>query len=164
MNGVPRDTERRVGERRRTRRAPSADESWFGAFESDEEAAPFEETDAADSIPTVSRFGANDAQESSRALARHAARDENSRSSSFERLHRTFIGARAVLGVALVATLLLLGVFGARPSLAVTLICISYAALAISMWLLPRMWPPANPQALARLASPQWLGSISQIQ
>ena len=160
MNGVPRDTERRVGERRRTRRAPSADESWFGAFESDEEVTPFEETDAADSIPTVSRFGGDDAEENSRALARQAARDDGPRSTSFDRLHRTFIGARAVLGVALVATLVLLGVFGARPSLPVTLICISYAALAISMWLLPRLWPPANPQALARLASPQWLVTI----
>ena len=43
MSGIPRDTERRLGERRRARRAPSADESWFGAFESDDEIAPFEQ-------------------------------------------------------------------------------------------------------------------------
>ena len=160
MSSVPRDTERRVGERRSTRRAPSADESWFGAFESEDDATPFEETGTSDSVPNVSRFGGDDAQANSRTLARQAARHDNARSSSFERLHRTFIGARAVLGVALVATLLLVGVFGARPSLSVTLISIAYAALAISMWLLPRLWPPANPRALARIASPQWLVTI----
>ncbi len=160
MSSVPRDTERRVGERRSSRRAPSADESWFGAFESDDDPAPFADTGTSDSIPSVSRFGGDDAQANSRTLARQAARGEGYRDSSFERLHRTFIGARAVLGVALIATLVLISVFGARPSPAVTLISLMYAALAISMWWLPQIWPPASPRALARIASPQWLVTI----
>jgi two-component system, NtrC family, sensor histidine kinase PilS len=160
MSSVPRDTERRVGERRSSRRAPSADESWFGAFESDDDPAPFADTGTFDSIPSVSRFGGDDAQANSRTLARQAARGEGYRDSSFERLHRTFIGARAVLGVALIATLVLISVFGARPSPAVTLISLMYAALAISMWWLPQIWPPASPRALARIASPQWLVTI----
>lgn len=159
MSGIPRDTERRVGERRRERRSPSADESWFGAFESDEEPAPFEETGASDSIPDVSRFGSDDAQENSRTLARQAARHDD-RPTSFERLHRTFIGARAVLGVALVATQVLIVVFGTRPELAVTLVSAGYALAAISMWLLPRLWPTASPKALARPTSPQWWSTI----
>lgn len=160
MNGVPRDTERRVGERRRTRRTPSADESWFGAFESDDETVGFSDTRSATTVPDVSRFGADDAEENSRMLARHAARQEHPGSDSFERLHRTFVGARAVLGVTLIATLLLVGIFGSRPSLTATVVSSVYAFLSISMWLFPQWWPAPSPQALARVFSAAWLWTI----
>ncbi len=159
MSSIPRDADRRVGERRRTRRSPSADESWFGAFESDDEHAPFD-GGAEDSGLGVSRFGDGDAQTDSRMLARQAVRNDALRESGFERLHRAFIGARAVLGLALVATLVLVGVFGARPSLPLIIVSLVYATLALSMWLLPGMWPAANPQAMARLSSPHWLLTI----
>ena len=160
MSNLPRETERRVGERRRTRRSPSADESWFGAFESDDDALPFDDTQSVDSMPDVSRFGGNDAQENSRTLARHAVHQDPAGSESFERLHRTFVGARAVLGVALVATSMLVGLFGSRQSLLVTALSVGYAVFAISMWLLPRLWPSAGPQALARVTSLPWLATI----
>lgn len=159
MTSIPRDAERRVGERRRARRSPSADESWFGAFESDDEHAPFD-SDSDDSGLGVSRFGEGDAQTDSRMLAREAARNDASRESGFERLHRAFIGARAVLGLALIATLVLVDLFGARPSLPLAVVSLAYATLAVSMWLLPRMWPAANPQAMARPSSPHWLLTI----
>ena len=159
MNSIPRDAERRVGERRSTRRSPSADESWFGAFESDDEHAPFDSAPE-DSGLGISRFGDGDAQADSRMLARQAVRNDASRESGFERLHRAFIGARAVLGLALVATLVLVGLFGARPSLPLAVVSLVYATLSLSMWLLPRMWPAANPQAMARPSSPHWLLTI----
>jgi two-component system, NtrC family, sensor histidine kinase PilS len=161
MNGIPRDTERRVSERRRTRRAPSADESWFGAFESDDDVVALDDRGGlGNSVLDASRFRGEGELANSRTLARHAARHDGLRQTGFERLHKTFIGARAVLGVALVATLALIGLFGARPSLAVVLFCLAYAALAISMWMMPRAWPAASPQAMARLTSPQWLFTI----
>ncbi|MFZ2652120.1 MAG: ATP-binding protein [Burkholderiaceae bacterium] len=161
MSDIPRDADRRVGERRRARRSPSADESWFGAFESDDEAVPFESTAApGDSSLGVSRFGDGDAQADSRMLARQAARHDASRQSGFERLYRIFIGARAVLGVALVATLLLIGLFGTRPNLPLVIVSLAYAALSISMWLIPGIWPAANARRMARPASPHWLLTI----
>lgn len=161
MSSIPRDADRRVGERRRMRRSPSADESWFGAFESDDEnaSAGYLSTPE-DSGLDVSRFDAGDARADSRMLARQAVRNDALRVSGFERLHRTFIGARAVLGIALVATLVLVSLFGAQPSLPLGVVSLAYATLSISMWLLPRMWPAANPQAMARPSSPQWLLTI----
>lgn len=162
MNSIPRDTERRVSERRRTRRSPSADESWFGAFESDDEAVPFEDSATADdSGLDVSRFGEDgDAHADSRMLARQAARHDASRQSGFTRLHRAFIGARAVLGIALVATLVLVGLFGAQPSLPLAAVSVVYASFSISMWLMPGIWPAANPRSMAQPASPHWLLTI----
>jgi two-component system, NtrC family, sensor histidine kinase PilS len=160
MSSVPRDAERRVGERRRMRRSPSADESWFGAFESDDDHAPFEASESADSEIREPPFESSDTQADSRMLARHAVRNDASRESGFERLHRAFIGARAVLGIALLGTLVLVGLFGARPALPLTLVSLAYAVVSISMWLIPRMWPAANRRAMARPSSPHWLLTI----
>ncbi len=162
MSNVPRDNERRVSERRSARRSPSADESWFGAFESDDESVLTEPDAAAeDSGLGVSPFAEEgDVHADSRMLARQAARHDASRASGFARLHRTFIGARAVLGIALIATLVLVGLFGAQPSLPLIVVSLVYATLSTSMWLLPGLGPAANPQAMARPTSPQWLLTI----
>ncbi len=163
MSSIPRDTDRRVGERRRTRRSPSADESWFGAFESDEtgDSVLFEPTATpGDSELGASQFGDDGAHTDSRMLARQAVRNDATRQSGYARLHRAFIGARAVLGLALMATLILLSVFGAQPALPVAIVSLAYAALSISMWLLPGMWPAAHPQAMARPTSAHWLLTI----
>ena len=160
MSQIPRDTERRVGERRRTRRAPSADESWFGAFESDED-APSSAFDAtATLVPGVSAFGDEASQADPRSLARQAARTDASRQAGFARLYRAFIGARAVLGITLVTTLVLLRAFGTLPSLPVAVVSLVYAAASISLWLLPRLLPAATPGAMARPANVQWLLTI----
>ena len=80
--------------------------------------------------------------------------------STFERIYRAFIAARAAIGVALVVTLALTGAFGLRPTLAVIAISVAYAALATSMWLLPRFRRGVAPHTFARLQSPQWLATI----
>ncbi|HEX7435482.1 MAG TPA: ATP-binding protein, partial [Caldimonas sp.] len=77
-----------------------------------------------------------------------------------ERIYRAFIAARAALGVALVVTLGVAGLFGLRPTQLIALVSVAYAALAISMWLLPRFRRPAAPQALAGLRSRQWIATI----
>lgn len=151
--------DRRSSERPGSRKPVVVEESWFGAFGADtelhEEAAADDESHfsnglhQAASAPTDSRF-----------LSRQAARAVKSGTSAFERIYRTFIAARAALGVALVVTLAAAGLFGSAPTFPVVVTSIAYAALAISLWLLPRYRPAAAPQALVRLRSPQWLVTI----
>jgi len=135
---------------RPARRPTVVDESWFGGF------GP---TTGTPSQLEDSRFAASwqgDADESrdrrrgSRTIAE----------TTFERIFGAFIAARAAIGVALIVTLALTGVFGLRPSAAVFAVSIAYATLAISMWLLPRFRRGAVPQTFARLRSPQWLATI----
>jgi two-component system sensor histidine kinase PilS (NtrC family) len=157
MSQAPRVADRRTGPRRSGHSQPGGEESWFGGGD---EPGPETESPGDDS-----RFGAawrpteHEAGDS-RFSSRHEETDAAAGgASTFERIYRAFIAARAALGVALVVTLGVAGVFGLRPNEAVALVSVVYAALAISMWLLPRFRRPP-PQALARLNSPQWLATI----
>jgi two-component system sensor histidine kinase PilS (NtrC family) len=72
-----------------------------------------------------------------RALARHARRLAAAQDSALWRVFRAYAAARALLGVALVLTPWAAALLGARPPLLVVLVCVAYAAQAISLWLLP---------------------------
>ncbi|KNZ32482.1 MAG: histidine kinase [Methylibium sp. NZG] len=159
---VPRPTERRVGDRRGARRAVSADESWFKAFGpvEDPTSPRAEEADEPPSTEDADLGDAETAGDEPTPAAHGRTAVEGPGQTTFARLFRTFIGARAVLGMALVATLGVVTMFGVRPSVPVATVSIIYAALALSMWLMPRLWGAAGPQSLARLGSPQWLGTI----
>ena len=154
MSAAPRVAERRVGPRRAPRAPSGSDESWFG------DVAP---ADDIESQAEDSRFGARwrgtEQEPEDSQLSSRNEDGETTEATTFERIYRAFIAARAALGVALVVTLGVAGVFGLRPSQAVAVVSVAYAALAVSMWLLPRFRPPP-PQALARLRSPQWLATI----
>lgn len=162
-----RSQERRSGDRRRGRRPAAADESWFGAFADDNDTQVREDDAAEDeALQSRSHFehpprarGA-DATGDSRFMARQAARVVESGQTAFERLYGAFVAARAALGLALVAALVVGSLFGVRPTLATALVSVAYAALALSMWLLPRARRGARPRAMARLRSPQWLATI----
>ena len=91
---------------------------------------------------------------------RTSSRPKAMAGTTFERIYGAFIAARAALGVAVAFTLALTSVFGPRPAPAVVAITITYAALSISMWLLPRLRRGAAPHAFARLQSPQWIATI----
>jgi two-component system, NtrC family, sensor histidine kinase PilS len=158
--------ERRRGDRRaRERRSATrqdADESWFGTVGTGVDTQWRDEAPAAG---VESRFG--DARgdptgmpADSRFMSGQAQRIVGAGQTAFERIYRAFISARAALGTALLLTLGVSGVFGVLPGLPVLLLCIGYAALAISMWLLPRFRRPVLPPSLARLRSPQWLATI----
>ncbi|MEJ6008184.1 HAMP domain-containing sensor histidine kinase [Paucibacter sp. AS339] len=79
---------------------------------------------------------------------------------AFARLHRSFLAARAALGVALVATQLIAAWLGTSAPLAPILLCLAYAAHALALWLLPRLQRGVSAQTLSRISSPQWWGSI----
>ncbi len=137
---------------RRMRRPAGADESWFGVFGATGDTA---------SLTDDSRFAMswqNDATTTRRRTPRSG--DGGIAETTFERIYGAFIAARAAIGVALVVTIALAGFFGLRPTLAVAGVSIAYAALSISMWLLPRFRRGVAPHTFARLRSPQWLATI----
>jgi len=150
-----------VADRRQPSRTTTADESWFGAF-GDTGEVPSGEGARPDR--RESRYDGdwqgNQERADSRFLARQAERLVTSGQTAFQRIYRTFIGARAVLGLALLVTLGLAALFGLRASWSVVAISVAYTVLALSMWQVPRLRREAEPEALARLTSPQWLATI----
>ncbi|MEP6739735.1 MAG: ATP-binding protein [Caldimonas sp.] len=133
------------------RRPAAADESWFGAFGS---------TGDAPSLIDDSRFAVSWQTDADGAERRRTLRPGAVDTTTFERLYGAFIAARAALGVALIVTLAVAGAFGLRPTPAVVALSVAYAALALSMWLLPGFRRGAAPHTFARLRSPRWAASI----
>ena len=105
----------------------------------------------------VPGWGENSQPADSRFLSRQARRIVSSGSSTFERLYRIFVGARAVLGIALLLTQVVGNLFGARSTLALT-VCLVFAVQALAMWLLPRFRGGVRTQT--RLSRRQWLATI----
>ncbi|MGZ5267384.1 MAG: histidine kinase, partial [Caldimonas sp.] len=135
---------------RATRPATMADESWFGAF------GPTSDTER---LGEESQFSAS--WHSDVPISGRTARgSREGASTTFERIYRAFIAARAALGGALVVTLAVASAFGLRPTAPIIALSVAFATLAISMWLLPRFGRIGAPQALARLRSPQWIATI----
>ncbi|MES1161594.1 MAG: PAS domain-containing protein, partial [Rhizobacter sp.] len=175
-----RGVERRARDRRDGRRSAFADESWFGAFSSEDDtqfddepsgtaplsATPTQPADAYTSHfeqppPPRPRDVASDKPaDNTRFLLREAKRMVESGQTAFLRLYRAFIAARAALGPALVLAMGLASAFGARPAWWVMVISVVYAVLAIGMWALPHLRTPVAPRAMAQLRSPQWLATI----
>ncbi len=130
-----------VADSRPPRPAPS-EESWFGGFN----AAPDTQ-----SLIDDSRFAASWQSDAEARLRRGPV--AGVASTTFERIYRAFIAARAALGAALVATLGVASVFGLRPSVPIGALSLAYAALAISMWLLPRFRRAARRTPLRAFAA-----------
>lgn len=133
----------------RSERPQPAEESWFGGFGA---------AGDTQSLIEDSRFTASWQTDAAERLRRGPV--GNVASTTFERIYRAFIAARAALGAALAATLGIASAFGLRPSLPIAALSIAYATLAISMWLLPRFRRSAAPHSFARLRSPQWIATI----
>jgi two-component system, NtrC family, sensor histidine kinase PilS len=183
MNDPSATPERRQGDRRRHPREPlpELDESWFGAVgvgpdSEQSEVYPF---DAGDSRQARDWRGAQEAQADSRFLSRQARRLITAGANAFERIYRTFLGARAALGLALVIALAASGYFVGRPSLEVTAISVAYAVAAVLAWLWPswrarpslsspgqlansdaRAGPDNNSAQLHKLSRRQWVATI----
>ena len=79
---------------------------------------------------------------------------------AFQRIYRVFLGARAGLGLILVLLLMVNNLFGVAPLPWVGPISVAYAALALTMWLLPRFGRRLSADALTGVHSPQWLATI----
>ncbi|MGY4827844.1 ATP-binding protein [Sphaerotilaceae bacterium SBD11-9] len=145
-----------------TPRPRPADESWFGALGVDGDTQLRDDARASEEESRYdgSWAAARDAESDSRFLTRQARRIIGSGQTAFQRIYSAFIAARAALGVALIATVAIAGIFSVRPSLPVIVVSVTYAVLALMLWALPRYRRAAAPKSLARLHSPQWLATI----
>jgi two-component system sensor histidine kinase PilS (NtrC family) len=154
--------ERRRAERRAKRRPQQPEESWFGAIGVGDDTQLNDDAafDDAESRYDAGLAAAAGAVPDSRFLSRQARRIISAGQTAFDRIYRVFLGARAALGLALIVTVLLAGLLGGKPTYPVIIVSVGYAALAISMWLLPRFKRAMQPQDLARLRGPQWLATI----
>jgi two-component system sensor histidine kinase PilS (NtrC family) len=152
--------ERRQGDRRRSterRRVPlPSDESLFGATGIE---------DGPGAVPD-SRFGNGwkpaaggaDGAVDSRFLTRQARRLSAEGRGAFQRIYRAFVGARAALGVALLAAQVLGALFAPQTSPAPLLLCLFYAAQTLSLWMLPRF--RRLPDGAVALPRATWLATI----
>ncbi len=134
----------------------AVDGSWFGALDmagsagEDAEHSRYDRGEWRESDTADSRF-----------LSRQARRIAGSGESGLHRLFRAFVASRAALGVALLATEIVVTWFGPRPQRGLVLsLCAAYALAAVLLWLLPGLFgePPTATQT--RLRQRQWLATI----
>ncbi|HEX2011027.1 MAG TPA: PAS domain-containing protein, partial [Roseateles sp.] len=101
-----------------------------------------------------------DAGADSQFFFRQGLRPVKAGGTTFQRLYRACLAARAALGMALLGTQVLVGMLGtAMPAWALPL-CGFYALQALVQWLLPRLQRGVTPQSFVRLSSPRWWASI----
>jgi len=157
--------ERRTGDRRqsdrrkRDRRGAGAsrpDESWFGAIGVDGE----RHAEAPESFFDPGLAAGGEAAADSRFMTREARRVATAQETALVRVHRTYAAARAVVGLVLVAVQAAGGLLGMRPSVASGILCLAYAAQAISFWLLPRRWQLGTGRPSRGRARLQWAVTI----
>lgn len=100
----------------------------------------------------------------SRFLSRQAKRLIASPQPSFQRIYRAFLGARAAVGLLLVATQIAAYLSGTTgtPQHWAFLVCLAYAALTVWMWRSPGFGArgDTSPLAAHRLSRGQWIFSI----
>jgi two-component system sensor histidine kinase PilS (NtrC family) len=156
----------RPGDRRRVDRraaprgaAGGADGSWFGPPGRRRPIAEATWADADESRFAADWGAAAQAAADPQFLSRRA-RLLQSGQTAFQRIYRVFLGARAALGLILVAMLVVTGLLGTIPNVLLSSISIAYATTAISMWLLPRFGRIDSPQAMAGPLHPQWLATV----
>ena len=100
----------------------------------------------------------------SRFIDRQSRRLVQAQDTAFVRVYRTYVAARAAVGVGLVAVPSVSGLSGLRASEAVVLVSLAYAVQAITLWLLPRFGTLAvaadKVLLQARQRRRQWLATI----
>ncbi len=133
MSG-PASNRRRADRRQADRRQPPSshgDDSWLSAW-----GDPANNRFASRS-GEASRFDTDlEAGSDSRFIAREAHRLLASEGAALPRILRTYVAARAALALALVVAPWLAALMGSRPAVSVMLVCLVYAAQAISLWLI----------------------------
>ncbi len=173
MTDAAPNVERRRGDRRRSPRAAPPAESWFGAIGIDDTLpqpdlgrADADTGAAAGAMPDDGGPGVPPGEDSAgdsghAGATRPPGRRLGTDQTSFVRLYRVFLGARAVLGLAVIGTLVLAGLFGARPGYPVVVVAVIYASAALALWLLPRFRGDEPPlDGGGGLRSPQWIATI----
>ena len=144
------DTERRGLERRRNDRRGAAGRRRDDASGADESSLESDWQNSGD-LPSDSRL-----------LSRQSRRLTLAQETAFTRVNRTYLAARAAVGVGLVAVHGISSLSGFKSSEWLVLVSVVYALQAITLWLLPRFGAAARPagQARDRQWRRQWLSTI----
>jgi two-component system sensor histidine kinase PilS (NtrC family) len=152
--GDRRQRDRRLGDRD-TAAGADFDASWFAAIGVAADSRPRDDAE--------SRFapgwGSADPADS-RFLSRQARRIVGSGPTAFQRIYRTFLAARAALGVALLAALVVGTLLGVRATALPLALSAAYALQALAVWLWPRRQGDAPGGGASRLGRRQWLATI----
>jgi len=143
------DTDRRQGDRRRNDRRRASDAAMADAGDVGR---------PGDSFFDPGWLAAGDAPADSRSGRRPGAAQASE--SALARVFRTYAAARAVIGLGLVLAQGATTALGGRSAELVTLVCLLYAVQAITLWLLPRYGPLADPHQPGRRRV-QWLSTIA---
>ena len=159
--------DRRRGDRRQSDRRhsrPMAEESWFGALgEGDTEIHGDDVHDAA-RAPSIDpaalpAAGRDPRREAQRQQTREARRVATSSDTALRRVFRTYVAARAVLGLLLALVPWVVSLPSVHSPLPLILLCLGYAAQSITLWMLPQV-RQREAATMTRLGRRQWLATI----
>ncbi len=166
-------SERRGADRRRSdRRAPprsTSDEAWLSAWGDPSRSRSAKAAGGVDTTAESTTGSTNESTTDSSAgsdssvLAREAKRLVGTEGAALPRILRTYVAARAALGLALVLVPWLTSLAGGHLPLPLLALCLVYAGQAVSMWLLHE---PAPDRPMPDRHTPdhllprQWLWTI----
>ena len=106
--------------------------------------------------PVARRDAQRDAQ---RQQTREARRVATSRDTALRRVFRTYVAARAVLGLLLASVPWVVSLPNVHSPLPLILLCLGYAAQSVTLWMLPQVRMGDAP-VMTRLGRRQWLATI----
>jgi two-component system sensor histidine kinase PilS (NtrC family) len=141
-----------------------AEESWFGALgEGDTEIHGDDVHDAA-RAPSIDpaalpAAGRDPRREAQRQQTREARRVATSSDTALRRVFRTYVAARAVLGLLLALVPWVVSLPSVHSPLPLILLCLGYAAQSITLWMLPQV-RQREAATMTRLGRRQWLATI----
>jgi len=138
------------------------DESWFGALgDADTEIQADDAYDAA-RTPPIERgvpSAADALRDAQRRQSREARRVATSSDTALRRVFRTYVAARAVLGLLLATVPWVVSLPNVHSPLPLILLCLGYAAQSVTLWMMPQVRPGETP-TMTRLGRRQWLATI----
>jgi two-component system sensor histidine kinase PilS (NtrC family) len=152
--GDRRQRDRRQSDRRTSTGADFA-ASWFAAIGMATDSRPHDDAESR-FAPGWSAADTTD----SRFLSRQARRIVGSGPTAFQRIHRTFLAARAALGIALLVAIVVGNLLGVRTATLPLVLSSAYALQALAVWLWPRRGGDAHAGSVSRLGRGQWLATI----
>jgi two-component system sensor histidine kinase PilS (NtrC family) len=154
-----RQADRRHGDRRARPTRPAAEESWFGALGAEGDTG-FHADDVADARANVEPAARDARQDERRQRTREARRIATSGDTALRRVFRTYVAARAVLGLLLALVPWIVSLPSVRNPFPLILVCLGYAVQSITLWLLPRLRADGESPVMTRLGRRQWLATI----
>jgi len=105
-------------------------------------------------------LAAGDVPADGRELLQRVRRLAAAQDSALARVFRTYVAARAALGVGLVVAHVLFALFGHRAAEGLLLLSLAYAVQALTLWLLPRFATLGAPRPVGPRRRWQWWSTI----